>query len=202
MSAPRHAARLAGRAAGFLVDRLVWGALNRYTLWAHAVRYVSRPEIHGPLHVRNDGEIELGRGVVFNCGQRHNPIGGDAACWIVVRPGARVRIGDRCGISNSTIYAFVGIELGEEVSIGGGCRIYDSDFHPLAAALRLRPHCTVLKGVTIGSEAIIAAGAVVTRSVPPGEIWGGNPARPIRALTDGQAAHRTGPSSAPRNAPR
>lgn len=38
-------------------------------------------------------------------------------------------------------------------------------------------HVTVLPGVTIGDHAIIGAGAVVTRSVPGGEIWAGVPAR-------------------------
>lgn len=39
---------------------------------------------------------------------------------------------------------------------------------------------TVLCGVTIGKKAIVGAGSVVTKSVPAGEIWAGNPARFIR----------------------
>ena len=37
----------------------------------------------------------------------------------------------------------------------------------------------ILKGVTIGQRAIIGAGSVVTKNVPAGEIWAGNPARKI-----------------------
>ncbi len=39
---------------------------------------------------------------------------------------------------------------------------------------------TILAGVTIGQGAIIAAGSLLTRSVPPCEIWGGVPAKKIR----------------------
>jgi len=39
---------------------------------------------------------------------------------------------------------------------------------------------TILPGANIGSGAVVASGAVVTKSVPPQEIWGGNPARFIR----------------------
>ena len=35
-------------------------------------------------------------------------------------------------------------------------------------------------GVTIGEEAIVAAGSVVIKDIPNGEIWGGNPAKPIK----------------------
>ncbi len=40
--------------------------------------------------------------------------------------------------------------------------------------------CTLLGGITIGKGAIIAAGAVVTKDIPPCEIWGGIPARKIK----------------------
>lgn len=44
---------------------------------------------------------------------------------------------------------------------------------------------TILKGVTIGADAVVAAGAVVTRDVPPGAVVAGNPAKIVKYL--GQA---------------
>ena len=38
----------------------------------------------------------------------------------------------------------------------------------------------LMRGVTIGDSAIVAAGAIVTKSIPAGEIWGGIPARKLR----------------------
>lgn len=42
--------------------------------------------------------------------------------------------------------------------------------------------CIILKGVTIGEKSVIGAGSVVTKSVPDGEIWAGNPAKFIRKV--------------------
>lgn len=44
----------------------------------------------------------------------------------------------------------------------------------------------IMKGVHIGDGAIIAAGSVVTRDVPPYEIWGGNPAHFIKSRLAGK----------------
>lgn len=82
----------------------------------------------------------------------------------------------------------------------GGTKIYDTDFHWLDFEKRIREtggktspvtikdgafiggSCIILKGVTIGEKSVIGAGSVVTKSVPDGEMWAGNPAKFIRKL--------------------
>jgi hypothetical protein len=51
-------------------------------------------------------------------------------------------------------------------------------------------NCTILGGVEIGENTIIAAGSVVTKSIPPNVIAGGNPCRPIRARRSPDDADR------------
>lgn len=45
-------------------------------------------------------------------------------------------------------------------------------------------HTIIMPGVTIGNDCIIGAGSVVTRSIPDGEVWAGNPARFIKKTID------------------
>ena len=45
-------------------------------------------------------------------------------------------------------------------------------------------NAVILRGVTIGQGAVVAAGAVVTKKIPPNEIWGGLPARKIGERKD------------------
>ena len=42
-------------------------------------------------------------------------------------------------------------------------------------------NCIILKGVTIGEGAVVAAGSVVTKDVPPKALVGGNPAKIIKS---------------------
>lgn len=116
--------------------------------------------------------------------------------------GSTIELGRDSFIGNgsSLISEGPGIEIEEEVLIGAFAMIADSDFHDLHPQRRrggvpamgkvtirrnvfLGHQVTVLKGVTIGADSVIAAGSVVTRSVPAGVIAGGNPCRVIRALS-------------------
>ena len=45
------------------------------------------------------------------------------------------------------------------------------------------PHSVILPGVTIGRGAVIQAGTVVARNVPPGVLWGYDPAHPLAQVT-------------------
>ena len=60
----------------------------------------------------------------------------------------------------------------------------------VAAPVVLRDHvwiganAVILKGVEIGRGAVVAAGAVVTKNIPPNEIWGGVPAKKIGERKD------------------
>lgn len=49
--------------------------------------------------------------------------------------------------------------------------------------------CTILKGVTIGEGAVVAAGSVVTQNVEPWTVVGGNPARVIKRIDEGESTH-------------
>lgn len=130
-----------------------------------------------------------------------NPIDGQTKTIFVVGSDCRLTIGNKVGISNAAIFATNEIIIEDDVVIGAGCKIYDSDFHSIVADYRLYGntnipsvpvkicrrsfiggHTIILKGVTIGEGAVIAAGSVVTKDVPANEIWGGNPARFIKSI--------------------
>lgn len=66
-----------------------------------------------------------------------------------------------------------GIEIGDDVWIGA--------------------HAVILDGVTVGSHSIVAAGAVVTRDVPPYSIVGGNPAKVIRSRLESKEVGKAAP---------
>ena len=91
------------------------------------------------------------------------------------------------------------ITIGDDVQIGPNVQLL-TPTHPLDAAERrakfegakpivignnvwLGGGVIVLPGVTIGADAVVGAGSVVTRDLPPGVLAVGNPARVIRQLT-------------------
>ena len=157
--------------------------------------------LNGRIHIVNRGKINIGEGCVFNGANKYNPIGFAGPCNIIAERGAVIKIGDNCGMSAATIYARSSVTIGDRVLIGGGVKIYDTDFHSLDYKLRgtfedkantknssvvieddvfIGAGSFVLKGVHIGKCAIVGAGSVVTKDIPEGEIWAGNPAKRIK----------------------
>lgn len=107
-------------------------------------------------------------------------------------------IGHQCGFNVARA-----VRIGKHCYIAAGCAIVDQDGHPLDAADRragmptppegiapvvigddvwLGFGVTVLKGVTIGDRSVVAAGAMVTKDVPPDSVVAGNPGRVVKSL--------------------
>ena len=104
-------------------------------------------------------------------------------------------IGDRCrifsDIDGPEVYL---IKLGDNVTIASGARFITHDnsiskvlpeYSNIFGRIIIGNNCfigaysTILCGVTVGDNAIVGAGSLVVKSIPPGEIWGGVPAKKI-----------------------
>lgn len=155
------------------------------------------------IQVHRAGQLTIGANCRFNSGYHNNFVGGEQRFAIQVLPGGCLTLGDGAAVSNSTIVCANSITIEKNVFIGGGCHIYDTDFHSLIlservgkvneqikkAPIKLKrgsfigAHSTILRGVEIGECSIVAAGSVVVKSIPDHELWGGAPARFLRQLT-------------------
>jgi len=115
------------------------------------------------------------------------------------QPGPSIRIGNRVFIGRGVEFNVQGsIQIEDDSGIGSGCVLADHNHANADIESRMRDqpaeiapihigrdvivgvNSVILKGVSIGDGAVVAAGSVVTRSIPANEIWGGNPARKIR----------------------
>ena len=181
-------------------DNVILGYMTGRSIPDHELRIGAQANlrsgtiIYGGTHIGVG--LETGHNVVI---REENVIGDHVGIWgnTVIDYGCtignNVKIHTNCYIAQFTV-------IEDDVFIAPGVSIAN-DPHPLCAectadggptikrGARIGVNVTILPGVTIGEHALIGAGSVVTRDIPPGVVAYGNPARPGKPVDELQCPH-------------
>lgn len=175
---------------------------NYFKIKQYGVTVGKKCIFNGNIYFNGKNRIVIGDDVRINSGKNYNVIGGQCRTILRTIGDGKIIIGNRCGISNSAFISAASIIIEDDVLIGGNCKVFDTDFHPIDSKQRIsnnnkctnkKPiliksrafigaHSIILKGVTVGENSIVGSGSIVTKDIPANEIWAGNPAKFIRNI--------------------
>ncbi len=166
-----------------------WAAIARGVYWRLQGMRVGRGTLLPPVKITWPHQVRIGRECILEPGIHFKFDG-------IHSPGPSIVIGDHCFIGGSCEFNICeGLRIGRRSAIASGCKFIDHDHGieglrldenqgakaaiSLGEDVWLGVNVVVLKGVAIADGAVVGAGAVVTRSIPPHEIWAGIPAKKI-----------------------
>ena len=158
--------------------------------------------LSGRISLHGSGTIAIGNNVTIHSKPSVNPTACGTQTFLRAEAPGKILVGNNVGISHSAITSYESITIDDDVLIGSNCMVTDTDFHSVEYDYRMEHPDThvksapvhickgafigarsiILKGVTVGEKSVVAAGSVVTKDVPPSELWGGCPAKFIRKL--------------------
>ena len=110
-------------------------------------------------YIQIGNRVYIGRNCEFNCN-------------------AKIIIDDDVLIGSNTIFVDANHEYKKGLTINSQS-VSSADIS-VGKDVWIGSNCTIMKGVSIGNGSIIAAGAVVNKSIPENEIWGGVPAKKLK----------------------
>lgn len=185
--------------------RFYYKRINLLKFSLNGIDYQEGLSLVGPIYIfRGNGSVvSVGKDFHVTSGLGLNPLTRNIRSMFHIRQNAQLIIGNNVGISSSCIWANQSIVIGNNVNIGGDSIIMDSDIHSLNYQNRrdskidymnsrkspiiieddvfIGSRCIILKGVHIGARTVVAAGSVVTKSIPHDCIAGGNPCKVIKS---------------------
>ena len=185
--------------------RLAWRQTTKI-LWREPIFRYLCSEVGRGLVLEGDVPQIVGNGrIVVGSNVRI----GTRNSWVVgfkVSTDAQLTIGNQVSINYQTIISVAKrVSIGDHTMIAGNVQIYDNISHPLSPRRRLAYEsftldeaapvligsnvwvgqaAIIMRGVTIGDNSVVAAGSIVTKSIPPNTLVGGNPAKVLRAIKD------------------
>lgn len=140
--------------------------------WPHQLKIGSDCDIENNVNFKFDGIWTPGPSIVIG-----NSVFIGANCEFNVNLGVKIK-------DNSLIASgckFIDHDHGTEIGVNMRCQQAVWGEIVIEEDVWLGANVVVLKGVTIGAGAVVAAGAIVNKSIPANEIWGGVPAKFIKA---------------------
>lgn len=201
-----------------IINRFIYKLTSKYTLWytfhrghSEAICLLDKLGVsHGTVRFYGRCHIRVAKGGRMNIGNNFLCQSGSFACIdcqneskLQVEEKGFLQIGNNVGMSSVIIHCWNHIVIEDDVKIGAGCMIFDTNFHNTEPEIRcttdcrstiatasvvIKDHafigtrCIISKGVCIGRNSIVAAGSVVVKSIPDNEVWGGNPAQFIKKI--------------------